>query len=703
MKQIFCPNTREPLKGMPNVRGCLSKIALIAVIGLHALSAAGPPLSAFFSSAAEESFPTYQIAGDGDLWPACWAGDGNLYTANGDGSGFAGGGLRFDMAVSRIAGMPPHLSGTTLATNVGTNWSGPGYNRKPTGMLCVNHSIYLAFQNLNLKNFSDAPAASIARSSDRGKTWTWSEAAPMFGNPADPKSPEAYKFTTIFFLDFGRNSFHARDSYVYAYGLDNNWREQKALYLARIPKADVQIRSAWRFYAGVDTNGNPTWSGEISAKTPVLIDERLLYVKVSNKGGCYANQPVLSQGGVVFDAPLRRYIFASWSCTTHEFFEAPEPWGPWKLFLSKDFGPFRPAENRGQYGTNIPSKFISPDGKVLYVQSNVCCGGNSYTYALRKLYLEPYDPSEPSNALSDDNLAVSGAGVRGISKSTRRGGLCGIDCSNLLNNGNANESEDDNDGEDKETDWWGYTWSRAYNLNKVVYEIGAVSSDGGWFSGDLRVQVRQNAEWTDVTGLSINPVYPFAESLRSHTVFTLRFDSTWGDGVRIIGIPGGASHFTSIAELAVYYDSGNLVSDGSFEFQLGPMLSGLWTSEGPDPKGITRYETRGHSGVNNAWVTSSTGNWNAIVQKVPIQPHTDYRLSTWVRSNLTGQSGRFGVRTARGHATLFETSFGAAPQYMRLSVQFNSGAESEGEVYVGFSGENAQRWLQIDDVSVWKK
>ncbi len=679
------------------------KRALGAVVSLYALSAAPPPLSTFFSSAAEESCSKNKIDGVGVLWAACWAHDCKHYTANGDGSGFARGGFRFDMAVSRIAGMPPHLTGTTLATNAGTNWSGPGYNRKPTGMLCVNHAIYLAFQNLNLRNFSDAPAASIARSSDHGRTWTWNEAAPMFGNPSDTKSPEAYKFTTIFFLDFGRDSSHARDSYVYAYGLDNNWREQKALYLARIPKASVQTRSAWQFYTGVDTRGNPTWSGDISVKAPVLSDDRVLYRHVSNKGGCYANQPVLSQGGVVYDAPLRRYIFASWSCSTHEFFEAPEPWGPWKLFLSKDFGPLRPAENRGQYGTNIPSKFISTDGRVLQLQSNVCCGGNSYTYALRKLYVEPYTPSKPANSPSDDNLAVTGAGVWGISKSTRLGGLCGVGCLNVLNNGNVNETEDDNDGEDKETDWWGYTWSKAYNLNKVVYEAGAVSGNGGWFSGNLKVQVHQNAQWVDANGLSINPAYPFGQTLRPHTLFMLLFDPTWGDGVRIIGTPGGISHFTSIAELAAYYDTGNLVSDGGFEFQLGPMLSGIWRSEGPDPKGITRYETRGHSGVNNAWLTSNTGEWNAIVQTVPVRTHTNYEFTTWVRSDLAGLSGRFGVRAAGGRSTLVAKPFAAGPEYTQLAVQFDSGEEAEIELYVGFAGDHSSRRLQIDDVSLLKK
>jgi len=63
--------------------------------------------------------------------------------------------------------------------------------------------------------------------------------------------------------------------------------------------------------------------------------------------------------------------FTSWSCATHQMYEAPEPWGPWKIFLSKDFGPLFTPHNYGMYGTSIPSKFISADGKTLYLQSNI--------------------------------------------------------------------------------------------------------------------------------------------------------------------------------------------------------------------------------------------------------------------------------------------------------------------------------------------
>lgn len=508
------------------------------------------PQSTFFATAQEESYSTYQLPGDGDLWPACWADDDNLYTANGDGLAFAPAAYqpfeyddRFDMAVSRICGMPPNLSGTTIATDVGTNWSGPAFNRKPTGMLCVNGTLYLAFQNLEKHVFNATPVASIAQSADHGVTWTWDAETPMFSESI---------FTTIFFLDYGRNSVHAIDSYVYAYGFDQSWRSQQQLFLGRVPNTQVMTRSCWQFYGGTDSSGNPTWTSDIHAKAPVLEDTCPLYAQTF---GDFPNgHRALGQGGVTYNAPLKRYIFSSWSHTAHLFYESPTPSGPWSLFFLHDFGSAQPGQNRGMYGTNIPSKFISADGKLMYVQCNVCCKGDAYTYALRQLRVQPYVVTTPMNARSNtNNLAQSGNGTTALSKSTHFGTLSGANFSNSLNNGNLTESEDDWDQEVKPLSWWGYTWNQAYNLNKLVYTTGTISSDGGWFRSDLSVQVRQNFTWVTASGLSSTPGYPYSSAAGSYTTYTFTFTDTWGDGIRIIGAPGGTSHFTSIAELAVYY------------------------------------------------------------------------------------------------------------------------------------------------------
>jgi hypothetical protein len=362
--------------------------------------------STFFTSTNMDDAQTIITQSSGDLWPSCWADDDNLYAANGDGKGFSLSDTRGDVVVNRISGPVDNLTGTALAKQdqVASVW-GPdtkNYNRKPTGMLCVNGTLYLAVQNLRRtpdasgKAFTDAPSASISKSTDHGMTWTWDTKAPMFDN---------HQFTTIFFLDFGKNNANAIDKYVYAYGLDYNWHESDGsvpnpvdVYLARVIQDNIQNRPNWQFYAGADGSGNPQWTSSFDSRVAVLHDDRR-----SPRGNT-----VISQGGVVYDKPLDRFIYTSWGPTnTFWFYESPKPWGPWNLFLTKDFP--ETASSYGGYATTIPSKFISSDGKTMWVQSNLCipCGttvGN-YAFSLRKLVvvpsITPLDSGATANTTSD--------------------------------------------------------------------------------------------------------------------------------------------------------------------------------------------------------------------------------------------------------------------------------------------------------------
>jgi Domain of unknown function (DUF4185) len=533
-------------------------LAFLIVLPKSGAQTVTPPESKLFSTVGEEAYSTYQMtSGNGDLWPSCWADDGNLYAANGDGTNF--GSTFYPMAIGQIAGMPPDLSGTFVAGDVGNNYSGSPYTDKPTGMVCVGGRIYLAYQNLNEDTFDDAPAASIVESQDHGVTWSANPAKPMFGTPGNASDPKAYLFTTIFFLDFGWNHENAIDQFVYAYGLDNDWRDQTAVYLARVPATSILDRSTWQFFAGLKGN-NPEWTSNITQKRAVLTDQRELYQHVFAID-CPADQKIIAQGGAVYDRPLNRYLMTTWGCATHEFYESPTPWGPWSHFHTNDFGPLRLLQNRGQYGTNIPSKFISADGLRFYLQSNVCCSGNSYTYSLRKVYLRPYTQTIPTNELSNTNLAQA-AGTRAISKSTHFGTLCSLNCADQLNSGNMTVSEDDYDEEEKTVDWWGYTWPRAYRINEVTYTTGNVFVNGGWYESGLTVQVRQNFEWVDVGSVTMTPTYPFSSSAGSQQTYNLSFRDTWGDGVRIIGTPGGTGYFTSITQLGVYYSAEPIASVG---------------------------------------------------------------------------------------------------------------------------------------------
>lgn len=116
-------------------------------------------------------------------------------------------------------------------------------------------------------------------------------------------------------------------------------------------------------------------------------------------------------------------------------------------------------------------------------------------------------------------------------------------------------SEDSWNGERKEEDYWGYTWPRPYNMNTIKYTTGKIFADGGWFN-DLRVQVRRKFVWRDVKDLVVRPPYPGTAQAGQNMTYVLTFADTWGDGVRIVGEPGGDSTFSSISELEVYYSPG---------------------------------------------------------------------------------------------------------------------------------------------------
>ena len=759
----------------------LALIALAMVLPASCLlaQAVTPPPSTYITSFAEESLPSVQMTYPsqtqiGDLWPSCWSNDGNLYAANGDGTAFNGNGNSqttiYDMAISRITGNPAAnpavaLAGTTVSYEVnpsyttpasanqaiGVNYTGDNsrFNDKPTGMLCVSGNIYLAYQNLGTSaaNFTGAPAATVLRSTDHGQTWSAPPATPMFGT-SNPNT--AGVFTTIFFLDMGEDPLATSSpapTYIYAYGLDNNWTAQTKLFMARIPynvggtltSGNLLNAAAWQFYSGVDGNNNPLWNATVNNKVAVLTDTRSLYNSITTQS--MANCPsgsaspgsetVIAQGGVTYDAPLNRYIFSTWSCATHEFYDAPNPWGPWthiatggtngsQAAASKDFGVLIAAGNRGQYATTIPSKFISPDGQTVYLQSNVAepvrgQAGNQdgYTFSLRKVFLErPAANPAATNSMSTTNLATM-PNTLALSKSTHYGQLCALNCADILA-GTAAGSEDDYDDENKVADnlqsYWGYTWPQQYNLNKVVYTTGSQFPDGGWFASGLTVQLRQNGVWVNASGVVPTPAYPYSTAANPHNTYTFTFSQAAADGVRIIGnVPASngnftSNYFTSISNLGVYFNNGtgNVVADPGFENQTTATISTPWGTEGPDAHGIDLNKGFAHTGANDVWIRDSTTNWNSVTQVINVTPNTNYTLTAWIRNNFpSGSVGYIGVRQGTSTAVYQQTTFGALPSYGRTApVTFNSGSYSTMTLYIGFVGTGQDQYIQVDDVAV---
>ncbi|MEY4575638.1 MAG: hypothetical protein RL701_341 [Pseudomonadota bacterium] len=536
-----------PLEGIP------SKDAAAAPIPLDSSISGGASSEVpYFSTVSVAERSSLMVPGGfGDLWPSCWSDDGHLYAAWGDGTGFEGSGPFVDIGVARIAGnlWDGSLRGENLAIHdaVGQVWTSDKYNRKPTGMACVNGDLYLAVQDLTMHSFDDAPAATILRSHDKGRTWEWDRSAPMFAD---------HVATTIFFLDSGQDGSSpaiVADDFVYAFALDGSWRtsyggtvqDPMHLWLARVPKDAIQRRDQWQWYAGLTAAGAPAWERDFDKRVPVLTDARRLYTKtVKDFGAHVANLSVISQGGVVYNAPLRRYIYTSWTEYTFEFYEAPSPWGPFRLFASKDFGVFPWSDSHfGGYGATVPSKFVSEDGTSMYLQTNTW--ERSYTFSLREVRLERFQKKEPDN-IADVPIPMASLGAVTIGSSFRTGQP------QILSDGIvADQSEDSRTGERREFDVWGYEWPREYRMNRLSYSAGSSGNCGGFEA--LGVDVRHSGEWVPVSGISVFPRYDAGAAYRTYAIDFPTVQS--GDGVRLRGKPVGESACTTIAELAIEYRS----------------------------------------------------------------------------------------------------------------------------------------------------
>lgn len=509
-----------------------------------------PVTSTFFSSVTIEDRNSYTVPGsNGDLWPSAWSNDDYVYTANGDGPGF--GSVNSDIAVGRLSGTPGSMKGQGLAygDSVAKVWSGSEFNRKPTGMVSVGGTLYLAVQDLRSTKdgtFDEAPAASIYKSTDKGKTWTGTS-SPMFKD---------YKFTTIMFLDYGKDNSKSPDGYVYAYGLDNNWRDSFSglvddpvnLYLARVPANSVQDITKWEFFSG--TSSKPAWSKNIDSRKPVLTDTRRVYERVTDNMPSVRDMSVISQGSIVYNSALKRYIYASWTEYTYEFYESPTPYGPFKLFVQKDFGGYPWSSNTkyGGYGCVIPSKFISSDGRTMWIVSTTFVSDtNQYAYAMRKMTVVPSTTQKANNKKGSTNLARDNSLSPAVISTSNGSGR-----PQRLNDGAFDFFEQSWTGEAKNLDYWGYSFSKICKFNTIEYTTGEMKNDGGWFSS-LGVQVRKNGVWTNVKNGRVSPKYPKTMATGQYKKYTITFDEIEGDAIRIVGKPGGSMRYTTVAELAVYY------------------------------------------------------------------------------------------------------------------------------------------------------
>ena len=192
--------------------------------------------------------------------------------------------------------------------------------------------------------------SSIIKSTDYGKTWSGS-AAEHYKSPMFPGSI----FPTPYFMDYGTSggSVHGADRYVYAISNNGFWDNGDDLILGRVLRARIGLlkRTDWQFYRGGNGMSDTSWTHEAAGARPIL-----------------QSPGRLGETGAVYLPDRQRYLLIGWyypggggftkgasSTTVWDFYEAPEPWGPWTCIDSHTWSP------QGYYCPIVCPKFQSAD------------------------------------------------------------------------------------------------------------------------------------------------------------------------------------------------------------------------------------------------------------------------------------------------------------------------------------------------------
>jgi hypothetical protein len=371
-----------------------------------------------------------------DTWYPSWASDGNMYSPYTDGSvdnllalSFPHEANKFvaDTGSAKIIGDDP-LNLKVVEPVTFPSDPLPYGGRYPCGSLVHNGVWYYGTYCLMNENGSLDPLAITAigevnwavlgpfvgfrTSTDFGKTWTQTKhtaAKPLFPEPATFGGP--VKFGSPHFVDFGKNMSHSPDgkAYLVAHGAlvpdrqpriaNASWITGDAVYMARVTPSvsNMEDASKYEFFAGRDDSGKAIWSSDFAKVQPIL--------EWDNHLGCVT---------VTYNAPLKKYLMCvtdgGTTVSTYDTYilESDHVSGPWKLASSLiKFGP-------QAYFVNIPSKFISKDGRTVWLcyAANFHCSltpdppGSRYGMNFQEIRLLPTAVKIKPNPLDrPDNVA----------------------------------------------------------------------------------------------------------------------------------------------------------------------------------------------------------------------------------------------------------------------------------------------------------
>ncbi len=321
---------------------------------------------------------------EADTFYPSWASDGNLYSPFTDGR-VQGLFSRSDLKGATtgmviIQGDDP-MDLKVDAIGLYTSRADPLGTRYPCGSLLQGGVWYYGTYNIGFPARPDnvlgamGPFVGFRTSRDYGHTWKETPRTPvdnLFGVDVSEDGSELRSPVRIgapHFIDFGQNNVYSPDGKAYLVGHgtrqignyeDFTWTMGDEINLVRVlpSEASINNRDAYEYFAGFDSNGEPTWSKRIDDMKPL--------VEWPGRTGCVT---------ATYNPVLEKYLLCVTTAqqNVYESFdtyimEADRVEGPYRLVsYMEDFG-------RQAYFVNIPSKFIGMDGHTMWL-----CYSANYT------------------------------------------------------------------------------------------------------------------------------------------------------------------------------------------------------------------------------------------------------------------------------------------------------------------------------------
>lgn len=311
-----------------------------------------------------------------DNWPLTWAGDGHQYTSWGDGGGF--GGTNDDFRVSLGFGRVDGEFGVHTARNV---WGHPGnsenearFGGKTRTILAVGETLY--FWRSPGSDVSGVDYQRLYRSDDHGARWRDTGVEWTFDD---------HGIGLFAMLQAGRG--HAGERYVHIYATELHeriWEVQVPgeIVLLRVPTDSLEHQAAYRFFAGLDSAGEPTW-GTHGQRVPVHRDAR-----------------GLMRNSAIHNPALDRYLLVTNHTARNQgnvgIFEAPTPWGPWSTVMYETGWPRDGEVPRNTFFANFSPRWSWGEGGRDFVLVFTGKQENDAWNAVRGSLILPDEASEGS-------------------------------------------------------------------------------------------------------------------------------------------------------------------------------------------------------------------------------------------------------------------------------------------------------------------